>query len=352
MTLTVDGLAWQQQDSAVAACATVGVWTMLQSSAFTDRIALPTTAAITEAAHRTASLGERVYPTGGLLNHHMLEAIKEHGLSPILLRGDANDKYGPLFSVARFSSTCAGLIRSGYPVLLIGDREEAGHVVCAVGFRPLAPGPLPAGEYKEEDALKHLYIHDDALGPNVRFRVGEGTSGEALLTPDAPPQRVPGRPVESPIAEIETFIVREIAVAVAPELRVSPDAAHKNGLRIAKDLSEALASEGSLPGLNVSLRFVRVSDYLDQVLASSVRGGAPLKRARLALVEKVRPMSLHVTVARISAGGNAMMDVLYDTSDARSGLGPVAHVVFDIGTARLLRKATWLPKYGTRVRAY
>lgn len=74
--LTVDGLAWQQQDSAVAACATVGLWSMLQSSAFRDRVALPTTAAITESAHRTASLGERVFPSSGLYNHHLLEAIK------------------------------------------------------------------------------------------------------------------------------------------------------------------------------------------------------------------------------------------------------------------------------------
>jgi len=41
--LTVHGLAWQQQDTGVGACATVGLWSMLHSSAFDDHHAIPTT---------------------------------------------------------------------------------------------------------------------------------------------------------------------------------------------------------------------------------------------------------------------------------------------------------------------
>lgn len=41
-----------------------------------------------------------------------------------------------------------------------------------------SPSTLGAGAFEEEDgALEHLYIHDDALGPNVRFALE--TSDEA-----------------------------------------------------------------------------------------------------------------------------------------------------------------------------
>ena len=58
--LYVEGLAWQQQDSGVGACATVSLWSMLQSSAFDDHHAIPTTAEITQAAHKRHSFGTRV----------------------------------------------------------------------------------------------------------------------------------------------------------------------------------------------------------------------------------------------------------------------------------------------------
>ncbi len=40
--LTVSGLAWQQQDTGTAACATVSIWSMLHSAAFDERHAVPT----------------------------------------------------------------------------------------------------------------------------------------------------------------------------------------------------------------------------------------------------------------------------------------------------------------------
>lgn len=63
LRLTVRGLAWQQQDQGVGACATIALWSMLHSSAFDDYHAIPSTADITRFAHLTASLGARVFPS-------------------------------------------------------------------------------------------------------------------------------------------------------------------------------------------------------------------------------------------------------------------------------------------------
>ncbi|WP_394823023.1 hypothetical protein [Pendulispora albinea] len=355
--LTVEGLAWQQQDSAVAACATVGLWSMLQSSAFRDRVAFPTTAAITESAHRTASLGERVFPSSGLYNHHLLEAIKEQGLEPLLIEGDINDGDQPVFSMTRFASTVAMLLRSGFPILLVGKRGKEGHVVCAVGCRPKSPPKLKCGYFEEEDgALENLYIHDDALGPNVRFALREGAAGEVVLFPHAPEPRSAVRPVVDPTNNVDEFVPRHMAVAVVRELRLLPDLLHEKALEIAKDISvEVSGIQGSsptVPGVHFSLLLVRLADYLGQILARSVTAGKPLARARLALVERIAPLSLYLAVVRLSMAGRPTMDVLYDTSDAAPGLKPMAHVVFDSGIEWLLKKADWLGPYGRRVRAY
>ena len=361
LRLTIEGVAWQQQDAAVAVCATVGLWSMLQSSVFRDRIALPTTADITRAAHRTASLGERVFPSNGLNDHHLLEAIKEHGVEPLLLRGDLVDDYKHAFTRERFSSTAAMLLRSGFPILLIGDRGDEGHVVCAVGFRPRPSEPLPLGSFEEEDAsLEHLYIHDDTLGPNVRFAIEkDSTDGKIRLVTDAPNPRHQRCQVPNPTDNVEDFIPRLMAIAVVPELRLAPDVLHELAGDLAKRLSAAILAianvrrrRAGLAGVHFSLLLVRQADYIGTTLASSVRRGRALAGARLGLVEQVEPLSLYLAVVRLSMAGCPLMDVLFDTSDAAPGLTPIAHVVFDPGAEWLLREACLEKRYGRRVRGY
>src|SRR5690606_19992342 len=84
LKLTVHGLAWQQQDRGVSACATIGIWTLLHSSAFDDVHSIPTTADITKAAHINSSLGSRPFPQRGLKIEQMLEAILAYDLAPVI----------------------------------------------------------------------------------------------------------------------------------------------------------------------------------------------------------------------------------------------------------------------------
>lgn len=56
ITLTVKGLAWQQQDTAVGACATIALWSMLHSSALDGHHGLPTTASVTRSALQRLAL--------------------------------------------------------------------------------------------------------------------------------------------------------------------------------------------------------------------------------------------------------------------------------------------------------
>lgn len=360
LPLTVRGVAWQQQDRGVSACATIAIWTMLHSSAFHERHALPTTVSITLAAHKTASLGSRVFPSEGLLMHQLLEAIKEHQLSPIVMEGDT-----PLpdnlrgFTKERFCATCAALLRSGYPVL-IGGQRNGGHAVCAVGFRPVPATALPTGTSGLEDShFEHIYIHDDNLGASVRFRIDEDpTTHVVQLVPEAPPVGPRGaRPVADPCVGVEPLIPRSIVVAVHREVRVEPDTIHVQALELAELLAFALDVAGFGEGVSVAPRFVRLSQYLQHELRAVV-AQANLARVKLALCQDVVPMSYHVAVARFGLPGQSLVDVIFDTTDSELNCAAFAHVVFTPTADALLDAITqsdaalrtkW---FGTRVQGF
>jgi hypothetical protein len=148
----------------------------------------------------------------------------------------------------------------------------------------------------------------------------------------------------------------EIVVAVHNDVRISPDQVHAVALRSTQDLATYILNlPASLkrPGLGMSIRFVRLSTYLGEVLRGTLGPGSLLTRARMELVERVGPMSLHLAVARIGAFGLSMLDVLYDTTDSKPNLSAFAHVVFDPEMGWLLEKIHEDESpFGVAVRAY
>ncbi len=389
--LIVEGLAWQQQDTGVAACATVSLWSMLHSSAFDDHHAIPTTAEITRAAHSSHSFGSRVFPSQGLNSYQICDAIKEQELAPLVTVGDVvdgEDIYG--FSKERFSSTCASYIRSGYPVLLIGhflSVDDSGHAICVVGFRSSAPkiAETQLPDLAESD-IEHIYIHDDNLGPNVRFiidtfsivtsaalnsaeieeakiaeeveveevkegadetkQVEEDGSIESAGEPDDDQETTEkldarnaveivvlstSEPISkngdsnqpSPTWDYGQFVPTQLIVAAHNNIRTSPDTLHEAGLIKAAVISlminyigEKFGSEEN--GLIVSSRFIKLASYLGEELNERLCSNrSVLGRVRLALCEKVDPMSLHIGVIRISLdNATPLLDILYDTTDS------------------------------------
>lgn len=336
--LTVHGLAWQQQDTGVGACATVGLWSMLHSSAFDDHHAIPTTADITQAAHQTASLGDRVFPSSGLSIEQVREAIKEHDLSPIVFNGDLAAVTGfKGFSIERFSSSCASLIRSGYPVLIVGQLGTAGlHAVCAVGFRSCSPSTVASGQVNLQDShIPNLYIHDDNIGPSARLKVvSKGPTAPVELVPDSPPSLTkPALP--DPIGDYPPFTPHLLLVAAHNDLRTSPDTLHRCGITTAEYLAQILQlyyqnTGKSSPGLTLSTRYLKLSEYMTYELNGLLKDRPQiLARVRLKLAEKVQPMSLHLGIVRIGLDdATPLADILYDTTDNDRNHPAFAHVFY------------------------
>ena len=362
--LVIKGLAWQQQDTGVAACATIGVWTMLHSSAFDEHHAIPTTADITKAAHKSASLGNRIFPSVGLTIYQLAEAIKEHGLSPVICQGDIKPDGG--FSRERFATTCAAFIRSGYPVLVLGKFSDgSGHAQCAVGFRdapPLLDGPVSMAD----KAVDHLYIHDDNLGANVRFRICANDAGRVSLKADPPPPRYVGERQQSPTLTYPELCPETLVVAVHNDLRTSPDCLHIAGTRMATLLSQILQHLGTAaPSCNLVFgsRFIALTDYCGSELGRTLGlDSSTLARVRLTLLEDCPPMSLHLGLVRISlADSTPFVDILFDTTDSDRNHPVFAHLSYSPLAAQVIEEILpplrssskiEIPEFGIAVRAF
>ena len=355
LTLSVKGLAWQQQDSGVGSCATVALWSMLHASAFDDHHAISTTAEITKVAAAVAGTGRAFPADEGLRVEQMLEVIKRHDLAPVIIPGDVRGK----FSRTRFSTLVASFVRSGYPILVNGDLDDGegqpgGHAICIVGFRSPTRAPVPDGEVAYDDAnVDIVYLHDDNLGPNARFRVVEVEDESETtidLKPEAPAPTNGNWPTTNPTEGYGTITPTELVVAVHQELRTAPLALQKAAMDWSAWLPDVLDLEtkklkvkGEAPpktGMLVGTRFLRLRDYLDQELKTALQARPPrvLADARLQLWEKVSPMSLHIGLVRASHDGMPMMDILFDTSDSDRHLRPTAYIAYHENVQWLLER--------------
>lgn len=383
--LYVEGLAWQQQDTGVGACATVSLWSMLHSSAFDDHHAIPTTADITRNAHKKHSFGTRIFPSQGLNILQIDEAIKEQGLIPLITEGDVKDSQGNTigFSKDRFSSTCASFIRSGYPVMIIGRLESSKgtgqHAVCNVGFRSCIPskGDLLTPDFADSN-IEIIYAHDDNLGPNVRLKIANDTkiikdeSQESALDakpvvslqPKAP--KIGGKPhPPSPTDDYGKLIPTQLVVAAHNDIRTSMDTLHKAALKHVSDIMEVinhLHTLKQLPkiSLAVSSRLFKVADYIGAELEARLKDSPKkyekiLSNVRLSLSEDVNPLSLHIAIIRISLDdATVLVDILYDTTDSDRNHPIFACVAYNdlitnvIHVLKLAKKGD----YGVCVKAY
>jgi hypothetical protein len=166
--LSVESLAYQQQDTVLAACATVALWSAFQKAATLFHTVSPTPAEITRAANSTV-FSTRPLPSRGLTVQQMTRAIREVGLEPEVI------SCRPEVPVV---SLICGYLELGLPVILSLDIEKDGHAVTVVGY---SLKEAPRREVEDEASrgfiprigmrVDQLYVHDDNVGPFAKIRV-------------------------------------------------------------------------------------------------------------------------------------------------------------------------------------
>jgi hypothetical protein len=183
--LSIQSLPFQEQDTVLAACATVALWSAFHKTAELFGTTAPRPAAITNAANRAGHRG-RPIPSHGLRIEEMCHAIRSVGLEPELV--DWVGTRVPLVSLAY------AYLRAGLPVILGVQIGAYLHALTLTGYslrdKVVHARELPKGyQYLPLIGLRidELYGHDDQVGPFSRLRIDTAANpNSVVLLSDTP----------------------------------------------------------------------------------------------------------------------------------------------------------------------
>lgn len=183
VALSVQSLAFQEQDTVLAACATVSLWCCFHKTKQLFGSPAPTPAEITRLANQVVH-HSRPVPSHGLIVEQICNAIRQAGLEPEVIQVKPHT---PL------TSLIYGHLKMGLPVILGVDVEgKSGHAITLVGYslkeervliQEVATGnwgliPSMTGLH-----IDKFYAHDDQIGPFSRVEVKPSTKVGKVIYP-------------------------------------------------------------------------------------------------------------------------------------------------------------------------
>jgi hypothetical protein len=304
LELRVTGIAFQQQDQAVSACATTATWTALQAIAHRERLVVRTPAEITLAASRYLLVNGRTLPSEGLAIQQICEAVRDAGLAPALLRATS-------FGVdLRALDT---FLRSGFPAVLAvtNEDEEAtdeGHAICAVGAKvgDVLPQSNPKLNYRDgATALKALYVHDDRLGPYAAAALEPLTVDDNPAAQTSLHIRWPGA---HPGQSFETWKLFGIVVPLPNKVRLSVTRLREIGHVVGQSLGTALPEMNRT--VTIRFRYCTAVQYTRESFTSGLSQAGLLK-----LVQQTA-LSRYIAIVEVTGLGEPLIDVVLDCTEA------------------------------------
>jgi hypothetical protein len=174
LDLSIESLAFQEQDTVLAACATVALWSAFHKTSDLFGTFSPRPAEITKVANGAGSTS-RAIPSHGLTLLQMAHAVRSVGLEPEVVAGDPSV---PLVSVI-YSH-----LKLGLPVVLGVDIESQGlHALTITGYSMKTTQAISSEVGQGYSSppfsglrINEFYAHDDQIGPFSRLRVIPSTS--------------------------------------------------------------------------------------------------------------------------------------------------------------------------------
>jgi len=359
VSLSVDGLAFQQQDRAIAACATTALWVTLQRTSFDLGFRVPASGEITLNATRFNLEGGRSIPNSGLSMGQLCEGVRASGLDPALYEVSAAPKL--------MRRMCHTYLQSGLPVIAavcFYDAREyeaairqnrtaaprleynSGHAIALVGYKldpkrdRTTPVEVDAGQGKtcissvlmSGETAWEFYAHDDRLGPYARVKSLAppwGTSDVSIEWPSPQPA--------------EVARVMYLLVPVYPKIRLGFHDMEDKSLGLLRGLAKVGLPD--VPDLELDFAIRRGRDYRSQLIKSQPAMPAQVLYNMLASGSVAR----YVGVCSVSFNNSPFMDVLFDTTEstlAESIVGVVCRNLLLRTVAPQLTRRVGIPFYG------
>lgn len=215
--IKLKSLAFQEQDSVLAACATTAIWSMLNKAAVDFHTILKSPSQITNDADKVSPDGSRLFPNKGLSILQISQAILNSGLVSEIKEGDLRPHIYPykVASIHYLKKILNAYSSIGIPIILVVRVPSGGdhglHAITVSGFKTNTPQPIPPQKTISymSDNIDRIYVHDDQWGPFARVNLYNDSGLETPWTENDSAN--PKRPT----------VVTNIVVPVYPKIRIS-----------------------------------------------------------------------------------------------------------------------------------
>jgi len=311
LELRVRGLAFQQQDTGVSACATTALWSAIQKAQDLEDLAAATPAQITTIASQYSLPFGRTMPSEGLSIDQMCQAIRTLGLSPNLFKAEN-------FDIARgllYSAVMSGMA----PILVLDTPDgKLSHAVTVIGakLREQHTPELISGILDEQASdLLGIYVHDDRYGPYLSTalqRVGKGTSQIEIKVDFGKQKRT------------EQWMLTHVIIPMHSKIRLSFQGLRDVGTMVVKALAaQAQATSQQTTDLSICMdtRIVRAHSYIQGlILAGATADEIEQFYSGVSLAR-------YVGVVHLRLSADTSVDLLVDTTDTVRNLHCLAVVI-------------------------
>lgn len=189
--LSLQSLAFQEQDSVVGACASSALWSAFHKTSQLFQTPLPSPSDITRSAKNLFQNSGRTFPNTGLDHYQIGNAIESVGLVSEL----RNSRNFTGLGVGYLKAFIYAYNKMGLPVLLgITFPGIGSHLITVTGYKEANVVKFPRTEEISLKAslLERLFAHDDQVGPfsKLGFTPEGDIETSWLVAPDKQEKRV------------------------------------------------------------------------------------------------------------------------------------------------------------------
>ncbi|MBL8227251.1 MAG: hypothetical protein JNL98_02185 [Bryobacterales bacterium] len=310
--LSIRGLAFQQQDLGVSACATTALWSALQRARELEEGAAATPAQITMRASQFTLPFGRPMPSEGLSLDQMCQAVHSLGYAPNLYRADTFDvSRGLLYSA----------VLSGISPVLIIERGDLWHAVAVAGMKVRRPHVrnlvYPLMDDRAGD-LAALYIHDDRYGPYLKADIRRKTDNRRKKDRLLLEIKLRNSSV------IERWVLSHLLIPLHPKVRLSFGELQRAAIRLVREIhahrQSILAARETVTSWDCWIG--KSHSYVESLILGENRAPESL----IATLCTTVPFSRYLGIVRVEADDLDPVDFLLDTTSTERNLHCLALV--------------------------
>lgn len=309
--LEVQSLAYQEQDTVVAACATSALWSCFQGTGKLFQHPIPPPVEITNwaAEHMPENLAQasaRAFPNNGLTASQMAAAVRRLDLEPMVISTtDRHTLNGVAYAFLKGKIPC---------VLAFALKKRRGqqfdfmglHAVAITGFSLSDAPPLPqrsTGFQLRAERIDKLYAHDDQVGPFARMTWDAASAVGPVHPSDMTTLRTSWP--DEVYADIHN---RFVMIPLYHKIRIPYGEIHAAIMSLDALIEKVRASHPHIPRAEWDIYLTNASDYKASARVEYPALGIPLNGT---LYKSLPRFMWRVTVR---AADRVEMDLLFDAT--------------------------------------